>query len=127
MKKVLFVFGTRPEAIKLSPVILKLRAKSKELRTIVCVTAQHREMLDQVLDIFQIKPDYDLDIMKQNQSLFDVTVNGLKKLESILIKENPDIILVQGDTTTTFIAGLAAYYLKIKIGHIEAGLRTKDK
>jgi UDP-N-acetylglucosamine 2-epimerase (non-hydrolysing) len=84
-------------------------------------------MLDQVLDIFQIKPDYDLGIMKQNQSLFDVTVNGLKKLESILRKEKPDIILVQGDTTTTFIAGLAAYYLKIKIGHIEAGLRTKDK
>jgi UDP-N-acetylglucosamine 2-epimerase (non-hydrolysing) len=84
-------------------------------------------MLDQVLDIFQIKPDYDLGIMKQNQSLFDVTVNGLKKLENILKKENPDIVLVQGDTTTTFIASLAAYYLKIKIGHIEAGLRTKDK
>jgi len=127
MKKILLIFGTRPEAIKLAPVILKLRAKSKELRTIVCVTAQHREMLDQVLDIFQIKPDYDLGIMKQNQSLFDVTVNGLKKLEGILKKEKPDIILVQGDTTTTFIASLAAYYLKIKIGHIEAGLRTKDK
>ena len=127
MKKILLIFGTRPEAIKLAPVILKLRAKSKELRTIVCVTAQHREMLDQVLDIFQIKPDYDLGIMKQNQSLFDVTVNGLKKLEGILRKEKPDIILVQGDTTTTFIASLAAYYLKIKIGHIEAGLRTKDK
>jgi UDP-N-acetylglucosamine 2-epimerase (non-hydrolysing) len=127
MITVLAVFGTRPEAIKMAPVIIKLRAKSKELRTIVCVTAQHRQMLDQVLDIFQIKPDYDLGIMKQNQSLFDVTVNGLKKLEDILKKEKPDIILVQGDTTTTFIASLAAYYLKIKIGHIEAGLRTKDK
>jgi UDP-N-acetylglucosamine 2-epimerase (non-hydrolysing) len=127
MKRILVIFGTRPEAIKMAPVIIKLRAKSKEFRTIVCVTAQHREMLDQVLDIFQIKPDYDLGIMKQNQSLFDVTVNGLKKLEDILKKEKPDIILVQGDTTTTFIASLAAYYLKIKIGHIEAGLRTKDK
>jgi len=127
MKTILVIFGTRPEAIKMAPVIIKLRAKSKELRTIVCVTAQHREMLDQVLDIFQIRPDYDLGIMKQNQSLFDVTVNGLKKLENILKKEKPDIILVQGDTTTTFIASLAAYYLKIKIGHIEAGLRTKDK
>jgi len=127
MQTILIIFGTRPEAIKMAPVIIKLRAKSKELRTIVCVTAQHREMLDQVLDIFQIRPDYDLGIMKQNQSLFDVTVNGLKKLENILKKEKPDIILVQGDTTTTFIASLAAYYLKIKIGHIEAGLRTKDK
>jgi UDP-N-acetylglucosamine 2-epimerase (non-hydrolysing) len=127
MRKILVIFGTRPEAIKMAPVIIKLRAKSRELRTIVCVTAQHRQMLDQVLEIFQIRPDYDLGIMKQNQSLFDVTVNGLKKLENILKKEKPDIILVQGDTTTTFIASLAAYYLKIKIGHIEAGLRTKDK
>jgi UDP-N-acetylglucosamine 2-epimerase (non-hydrolysing) len=127
MKTIFIIFGTRPEAIKMAPVIIKLRAKSKELRTAVCVTAQHREMLDQVLDIFQIKPDYDLGIMKQNQTLFDVTVNGLKKLEGILRKEKPDAILVQGDTTTTFIASLAAYYLKVKIGHIEAGLRTKDK
>jgi len=127
MQTILVIFGTRPEAIKMAPVIIKLRAKSKELRTIVCVTGQHRKMLVQVLDVFQIKPDYDLGIMKQNQSLFDVTVNGLKKLENILKKEKPDIILVQGDTTTTFIASLAAYYLKIKIGHIEAGLRTKDK
>jgi UDP-N-acetylglucosamine 2-epimerase (non-hydrolysing) len=127
MKTIVAIFGTRPEAIKMAPVILKLQTMSKKLRTIVCVTAQHREMLDQVLDIFQIKPDYDLGIMKQNQSLFDVTVQGLKRLEGILKKEKPDIILVQGDTTTTFIASLAAYYLKIKIGHIEAGLRTKDK
>ena len=127
MKKVLVIFGTRPEAIKMAPVILKLRTMSKEIRTVVCVTAQHREMLDQVLDIFEIKPDYDLGIMKKNQTLFDVTVQGLKKLEDILKKDKPDIILVQGDTTTTFIASLAAYYLKIKIGHIEAGLRTKDK
>lgn len=127
MKKILLIFGTRPEAIKLAPVILQLKTYQSKFKTIICVTAQHREMLDQVLDIFQIKPDYDLGIMKQNQSLFDVTVNGLKKLKGILMKEKPDIILVQGDTTTTFIASLAAYYLKIKIGHIEAGLRTKDK
>jgi UDP-N-acetylglucosamine 2-epimerase (non-hydrolysing) len=127
MKKILIVFGTRPEAIKLAPVILQLKNHNSKFKTVICVTAQHRDMLDQVLDIFQIKPDYDLGIMKKNQSLFDVTVNGLKKLESILRKEKPDIILVQGDTTTTFIASLAAYYLKIKIGHIEAGLRTKDK
>lgn len=127
MKKVLIIFGTRPEAIKLAPIILKLKANSRELRTIVCVTAQHREMLDQVLKIFAIKPDYDLNIMKKNQSLFDVTAHGLKKLESVLRKEAPDIILIQGDTTTTFIASLAAYYLKIKIGHVEAGLRTNNK
>lgn len=111
----------------MAPIISKLRAKSRELRTVVCVTAQHREMLDQVLKIFAIKPDYDLNIMKKDQSLFDVTADGLKKLERVLRKERPDIILIQGDTTTTFIASLAAYYLGIKIGHIEAGLRTNDK
>jgi UDP-N-acetylglucosamine 2-epimerase (non-hydrolysing) len=127
LKKILIVFGTRPEAIKLAPVVLKLRTNNKQLKTVVCVTAQHREMLDQVLNLFEIRPDYDLGIMKENQSLFDITANGLKKLEKVFIKEKPNIILVQGDTTTTFIASLAAYYLKTKIGHIEAGLRTKDK
>lgn len=127
MKKILLIFGTRPEAIKLAPVILKLRAKSKELRTIVCVTAQHRKMLDQVLELFEIQPDYDLNIMKKNQSLFDVTVSGLKKLEGVLTKEKPDIVLVQGDTTTTFIGSLTAFYAKIPVAHIEAGLRTNNK
>lgn len=127
MFKVLMVFGTRPEAIKLAPVIKELKSDPTNFRTILCVTAQHRQMLDQILDIFNINPDYDLNIMKKNQSLFDVTANCLKKLEPILKKEKPSIILVQGDTTTCFIASLAAYYLKIKIGHIEAGLRTKDK
>jgi UDP-N-acetylglucosamine 2-epimerase (non-hydrolysing) len=127
MKKILIIFGTRPEAIKLAPVILKLKAMSKQLRTVVCVTAQHREMLDQVLGLFDINPDYDLNIMRKNQSLFNITSTGLQKLKVVLQKEKPDMILVQGDTTTTFIASLAAYYLKIKIGHVEAGLRTNDK
>ena len=127
MKKVMFVFGTRPEAIKMAPIISKLRAKNKQLRTVVCVTAQHRQMLDQVLGLFEITPDYDLNIMKKNQTLFDITSEGLKRLESVLQKEKPDMILVQGDTTTTFIASLAAYYLGIRIGHIEAGLRTDNK
>lgn len=125
--KVLIVFGTRPEAIKLAPVILKLKNQNSKFITKICVTAQHREMLDQVLNLFEIEPDYDLNIMKNNQSLFAVTADGLRKLEKVLKKEKPDIILVQGDTTTTFVATLAAYYLKIKIGHIEAGLRTNDK
>lgn len=127
MFKVLMIFGTRPEAIKLAPVIKELKSDSTSLKTTVCITAQHRQMLDQVLDIFEITPDYDLNIMKDNQSLFDVTADCLKKLEPILKKEKPTVILVQGDTTTCFIASLAAYYLKIKIGHIEAGLRTTDK
>ncbi len=109
------------------PVIKALEKFPKKFSSVVCVTAQHREMLDQVLNIFDIKPDYDLDIMKDNQSLFDITTEGLRKLENIIKKEEPDIILVQGDTTTTFVASLAAYYLKIKVGHIEAGLRTNDK
>jgi len=127
MIKVLIIFGTRPEAIKLAPVIKELKAHPNIFNTKICVTAQHRQMLDQVLEIFDIAPDYDLNIMKDNQSLFDVTAGCLKKIEPILKKEKPDIILVQGDTTTCFIASLAAYYLKIKIGHIEAGLRTTDK
>jgi len=127
MIKTLIIFGTRPEAIKLAPVIKELKAHPNIFNIKICVTAQHRQMLDQVLEIFNIVPDYDLNIMKDNQSLFDVTAECLKKIEPILKKEKPDIILVQGDTTTCFIASLAAYYFKIKIGHIEAGLRTKDK
>jgi len=127
MKKVLFVFGTRPEAIKLAPVINKLKVRRQEFQLIVCVTAQHREMLDNVLDLFEIEPDYDLNIMENNQSLFDVTVKGLRRLEKVLKKEKPDIVLVQGDTTTTLVASLTTYYLKIKTGHIEAGLRTEDR
>jgi len=127
MKKILVVFGTRPEAIKLAPVILKLKTHRSEFESKICVTAQHREMLDQVLDLFEIELDYDLNIMKHNQSLFDITVDGLRKLEEILKREKPDFILVQGDTTTTFVSCLVAYYSKIKIAHLEAGLRTRDK
>jgi len=127
MHKILIVFGTRPEAIKMAPVVHELKKYSKLVVSRVCVTGQHREMLDQVLNLFEIEPDYDLHAMRENQTLFDITVEGLRKLEDVLRKEKPDIILVQGDTTTTFIASLAAYYLKIRIGHVEAGLRTKDK
>lgn len=121
------VFGTRPEAIKLASVIKELESKKEFFHSIVVVTAQHREMLDQILDLFQITPDYDLNIMQPNQSLFDVTNRILVGLEAILKKEKPDILLVQGDTTTTFVAALSAFYLKIPVGHIEAGLRTFDK
>lgn len=127
MKKILFIFGTRPEAIKLAPLIHELKVNENEFLVKVCVTAQHREMLDQALEFFKIGPDYDLNIMRGNQSLFDVTAVELRKLEKVLKQEKPDIVLVQGDTTTTFTASLAAYYLRIIIGHIEAGLRTKDK
>jgi UDP-N-acetylglucosamine 2-epimerase (non-hydrolysing) len=123
----MFIFGTRPEAIKMAPVIRKLRADSSKLKAVICVTAQHREMLDQVLKIFNISIDYDLDIMGENQDLFDITANSLMGLKDILKKESPDVVLVQGDTTTAFAAGLAAYYLKIPLGHIEAGLRTHNK
>lgn len=123
--KVATVFGTRPEAIKVAPVLQALDRRG--LDSIVIVTAQHREMLDQVLSLFSINPDYDLDIMLQKQDLFDISLNALQGLQSLLEKEKPDFLLVQGDTTTTFIAALAAFYLKIKIGHIEAGLRTFDK
>ncbi len=124
--KFLIVFGTRPEAIKLYPVIKELKKHSKaEVK--ICVTAQHREMLDQVLNLFKIVPDCDLNIMKRNQELFDVTIFALKGLKSIFKKEKPDIVIVQGDTTTSFVAGLAAYYLKIPVAHVEAGLRTYNK
>ena len=125
--KLLFIFGTKPEAVKLAPVILKSKERKDIFATKVCVTAQHREMLDQVLNLFKIKPDYDLNIMRRNQSLFNITTRGIKQLGKVLKIERPDIIIVQGDTTTTFVASLSAYYLKIKIAHIEAGLRTSDK
>ena len=124
--KVLSIFGTRPEAIKMAPIIKEM-GKNPNIEQEVCVTAQHREMLDQVLNIFDIKPNYDLDIMTQNQTLTSITINALKGLEEILNEANPDLILVHGDTTTTFVGSLAAFYSKIKIGHIEAGLRTYNK
>lgn len=123
MKKVMLVFGTRPEAIKMCPLVNELR-KRKNLETLVCVTGQHREMLKQVLDTFSLVPDYDLDIMKSSQTLFDVTVSILEKIKLVLEKEKPDIVLVHGDTSTTFVTALACFYLGIKIGHVEAGLRT---
>ena len=126
MIRVLSVLGTRPEAIKLAPVIQELLSRSGFL-TKVCVTAQHRQMLDQVLDIFQIKADYDLDLMRSDQSLFQITSRALEGLKSVLEEEKPDILLVQGDTTTVLVATLAAYYLQITVGHVEAGLRTRDK
>lgn len=127
MKKIMLIFGTRPEAIKLSPVIHELKRRSDRFLPLVCVTAQHRQMLDQVLALFQVVPDYDLDIMSQAQDLFDITVNCLKRLKGVIEKERPDLVLVQGDTTTTFAAGLAAFYFKVPVGHVEAGLRTYDK
>jgi UDP-N-acetylglucosamine 2-epimerase (non-hydrolysing) len=123
MKKVLSIFGTRPEAIKMAPLILKLQ-DSSEIQTAVCITAQHREMLDQVLKIFEIKADYDLDIMKQGQDLFDITSKVLLGLRDVLSDFKPDVVLVHGDTTTSFSASLAAFYKNIQIGHVEAGLRT---
>lgn len=126
-KKIAIVFGTRPEAIKMAPVILELKKYQQEFEPCIIVSAQHREMLDQVLSVFSIKPDYDLDIMKPNQSLSDITADVLKGIETIFVKENPDMVLVHGDTTTSFAASLAAYYHQIPIGHVEAGLRTHDK
>lgn len=126
MKKLLFIFGTRPEAIKMAPLIIKAKSLgSFEVK--VCVTGQHSEMLYQVLNFFAIRPDYDLAIMRPNQSLFDVTANILKTLEDILNLSLPDLILVQGDTTTTFVGALAAFYKKIPVAHVEAGLRTHNK
>lgn len=119
------VFGTRPEAIKMCPLIKELKSR-RAFKTIVCVTGQHRQMLDQVLKVFQVEPDYDLSIMKAQQSLFDVTVNILNRIRSILERERPEIVLVHGDTGTTFATALACYYLQIPVGHVEAGLRTYD-
>lgn len=124
--KVMSIFGTRPEATKMAPLI-KAMSKKDEIEQIVCVTAQHRQMLDQVLDIFKIKPDYDLNIMTKSQTLTDITTKALKGLEEVMKKESPDIVLVHGDTTTTFAGSLAAFYAGIKVGHVEAGLRTYDK
>lgn len=125
MKKVLLVFGTRPEAIKMAPLVKKFQEDS-EFQTIVCVTAQHREMLDQVLDIFDIKPDYDLNIMKQGQDLYDITSRVLLGLRDVLSETNPDVVLVHGDTTTSTAAALAAFYKQIPVAHVEAGLRTNN-
>lgn len=125
MKKIMLVFGTRPEAIKMCPLVLELRNRS-EFNTIVCVTGQHRQMLDQVLDVFNIVPDYDLNIMKEQQDLFDISINVLKGIRPVLEKEKPDVVLVHGDTSTSFSVALASFYLQIPIGHVEAGLRTNN-
>ena len=124
--KVMTIFGTRPEAIKMAPLVKELE-KRDEIESIVCVTAQHRQMLDQVLEIFDIKPDYDLNIMKDRQTLMSITTRGLEGLDSVMKEAKPDIALVHGDTTTTFVGSLAAFYNQIAVGHVEAGLRTYDK
>ncbi len=123
MKKVMLVFGTRPEAIKICPLVNELKTR-KGIQTVVCVTAQHRQMLDQVLETFGVVPDYDLNIMKDRQTLFDITTNILNGIKEVLEKEKPDVVLVHGDTSTTFVTALACFYLQIPVGHVEAGLRT---
>ena len=123
MKTIMLIFGTRPEAIKMCPLVKELQSR-KEIRTLVCVTGQHRQMLEQVLDAFHVQPDYDLSIMKDKQTLFDITTEILKKIREVLEKEKPDVVLVHGDTSTTFAAALACFYLQIPVGHVEAGLRT---
>lgn len=125
--KVMLVFGTRPEAIKMAPLVKGLQARADELETVVCVTAQHREMLDQALRLFEIVPDHDLNIMKPGQDLFDITGHILNGLKPVLVQEKPDLVLVHGDTTTTLAASLAAYYAGVLVGHVEAGLRTGNK
>ena len=125
--KVMVVFGTRPEAIKMAPLVLELQKQSETIETITVVTAQHRQMLDQVLETFHIQPDYDLDIMGKNQSLLDITAKILEKFDPVVKEVHPDMILVHGDTTTTFAASLVAFYNQVRIGHVEAGLRTFDK
>ena len=123
MKKVMLVFGTRPEAIKMCPLVNELKDRTN-VETVVCVTGQHRQMLDQVLHTFKVEPDYDLSIMKEKQTLFDVTTNILNKIKVVLEKEQPDVVLVHGDTSTTFVTALACFYMQIPVGHVEAGLRT---
>lgn len=123
MKKVIAVFGTRPEAIKMCPLVAELKSR-EGIETVVCITGQHREMLDQVLKAFHVVPDYNLSIMKENQTLFDITTSILASIKAVLETEKPDLVLVHGDTTTTFITALACYYLQIPVGHVEAGLRT---
>jgi UDP-N-acetylglucosamine 2-epimerase (non-hydrolysing) len=125
MKKVMLVFGTRPEAIKMCPLVNELK-KRPHFKTVVCVSGQHREMLDQVLEAFDVVPDYDLAIMKERQSLFDITTNILSRIKEVLEKEKPDVVLVHGDTSTTFVTALSCFYLQIPVGHVEAGLRTYD-
>lgn len=122
----MLVFGTRPEAIKMAPLVKELKKRATEFETIVCVTGQHREMLDQVLEIFDIHPDYDLNIMKQGQDLYDITARVLVGMRDILKEVQPDVVLVHGDTTTSTAAALAAFYQQIPVGHVEAGLRTYD-
>lgn len=123
MKTILLVFGTRPEAIKMCPLVNELKTR-KNLKTVVCVSGQHRQMLDQVLEAFQVKPDYDLSIMKEKQTLFDITTNILNRVKEVLEEVKPDVVLVHGDTSTTFVTALACFYLQIPVGHVEAGLRT---
>lgn len=125
MMKVMLVFGTRPEAIKMCPLVNELKSR-KGIETVVCVTGQHRQMLDQVLETFKVKPDHDLSIMKDKQTLFDITANILNRIKQVLEDERPDVVLVHGDTSTTFVTALACYYLQIPVGHVEAGLRTYD-
>lgn len=126
MKTILIVFGTRPEAIKMCPLVNELKSRPSSFKTIVCITGQHREMLQQVPDVFKVVPDYDLDIMKKGQTLFDITMSILDKIKPVLEEVNPDVVLVHGDTTTTFATTLACYYLQIPVGHVAAGLRTHD-
>ena len=126
MKKIMLVFGTRPEAIKMAPLVKEFQKRPNEFQTIVCVTGQHREMLDQVLHIFEITPDYDLNIMKQGQDLYDVTARVLLGMRDVLKEARPDVVLVHGDTTTSTAAALAAFYQQIPVGHVEAGLRTHN-
>ena len=125
MNKIMLVFGTRPEAIKMCPLVNELKTR-ESIKTVVCVTGQHREMLDQVLKTFKVVPDYDLSIMKEKQTLFDVTTNILNKIKEVLEVEKPDVVLVHGDTSTTFVTALACFYLQIPVGHVEAGLRTHN-
>ena len=123
MKTVMVVFGTRPEAIKMCPLVKELKTR-QGIRTVVCVSGQHRQMLDSVLDIFHVRPDYDLSVMKPEQTLFDITASILSAFRSVLEKEKPDVVLVHGDTSTAFVSALACFYLQIPVGHVEAGLRT---
>ena len=125
MKTIMLVFGTRPEAIKMCPLVNELKTR-KGIKTVVCVTGQHREMLKQVLDTFHVVPDYDLGIMKKEQTLFDITSGVLNKIREVLLEVRPDVVLVHGDTSTTFAAALACFYLQIPVGHVEAGLRTNN-
>ncbi len=125
MKTVMLVFGTRPEAIKMCPLVNELKTR-KDIKTVVCVTGQHRQMLDRVLDVFSVRPDYDLSVMKDRQTLFDITTNILNGIEAVLDEVSPDVVLVHGDTSTTFVTALACFYKRISVGHVEAGLRTYD-